>query len=93
MSACLTAWCDATVGTESVDLPHDTAVYLTDSETGRDEPDVVEGDHCEFTAPLRRDTDATEESTQFVTESLPAVEACVRQLPDTVDTTNTVRLR
>ena len=57
-----------------------------------DDPDVVEGNICEFTSPFGGNADTIAESCKLITDADPHVETGVGEFPDTVNTVDTLGL-
>ena len=68
------------------------AVDHEDAQTGRDVPDVREGDHGELPAPAQRQRAAAQDAEDVVAASLGAVEAGVGAPPAAVDGVSAVGL-
>jgi len=68
----------------AVELLETSAVDHESSHAWGDVPDMLEGDHGEFTSPAGSNWDAAEEGHQLVAAALAAVEAGVGVFPHTV---------
>jgi len=69
------------------------AVDHENTQTGRDVPDMLEGDHGKLAAPAQRQRDAAEDAEDVVAASLGAVEAVVGALPHAVRAVGAIRFR
>lgn len=81
-----TEWHNTTTQTSVQHLFEYSTVEIADLQTWGDTPDMLESNRRKFTSPIGGHTDATEEGADLVTKSTPAVEACIRQFPHTVNT-------
>ena len=70
----------------------DGAVNVKAFQQWCDDPDVVEGNICEFTSPFGGNTDTIAESCKLITDADPHVKAGVGEFPDTVNTVDTFGL-
>ena len=70
----------------------DGAVNFTVFQHWCDDPDVVEGNICEFTSPFGGNTYTIAESCKLITDADPHVKAGVGEFPDTVNTVDTLGL-
>ena len=79
--------------THGEELLRAAAVDHEDTQTGRDLPDMLEGDHGKLAAPAQRQRDAAEDAEDVVAASLGAVEAFVGGLPHAVHAVGAIRFR
>lgn len=69
------------------------AVDHEDTQTGRDLPHMLEGDHGKLAAPAQRQRDSAEDAEDVVAASLGAVEAVVGAFPHAVRAVGAIRFR
>ena len=79
--------------TRAEELLRAAAVNYEDTQTRRDLPDMLEGDHGKFAAPAQGQRDAAEDAEDVVAASLGAVEAFVGGLPYAVHAVGAIRFR
>ena len=79
--------------TRAEELLRAAAVNYEDTQTRRDLPDMLEGDHGKLAAPAQRQRDAAEDAEDVVAASLGAVEAVVGALPHAVRAVGAIRFR
>ena len=79
--------------TRAEELLRAAAVNYEDTQTRRDLPDMLEGDHGKLAAPAQRQRDAAEDAEDVVAASLGAVEAFVGGLPYAVRAVGAIRFR
>ena len=79
--------------TRAEELLRAAAVDHEDTQTGRDLPHMLEGDHGKLAAPAQRQRDSAEDAEDVVAASLGAVEAVVGALPHAVDGVGAIRFR
>ena len=79
--------------THGEELLRAAAVDHEDTQTGRDLPHMLEGDHGKLAAPAQRQRDAAEDGKKVVAASLSAVEAVVGALPHAVRAVGAIRFR
>ena len=79
--------------TRAEELLRAAAVNYEDTQTRRDLPDMLEGDHGKLAAPAQRQRDAAEDAEDVVAASLGAVEAVVGALPYAVRAVGAIRFR
>ena len=77
--------------TRAEELLRAAAVDHEETQTRRDLPDMLEGDHGKLAAPAQRQRDAAEDAEDVVAASLGAVEALVGVPPHTVDGVGSIR--
>ena len=79
--------------TRAKELLRAAAVDHEDTQTRRDLPDMLEGDHGKLAAPAQRQRDAAEDAEDVVAASLGAVETVVGALPHAVRAVGAIRFR
>lgn len=82
----------ATVDRGAEGLLAEVAVDHAHAQNGRDEPDMRKRDEGELDSPDHGDEDAANESRDVVAETLAAIKAAVRSLPDAVQAVGTINL-
>ena len=88
----LATWYNAAICTVCVNSLTKTAVDFADLHAWWNDPDMVESNDGELTAPLGSNAATKKEGHQFVAEVLPAVEAEIGDSPDAFNTVSSIRL-